>query len=187
MGLNYILFDLETSGSKNVEDDIIEIAAIRVKNNIVEEKFYAKIDFGNEEENYRKYFFTNHIHKLDILEKNNFFPLQEVMKNFQIFCKKNPVMVAHNAKSFDIRFLKNACHKTRTPIFFNQAIDTYQVAKKIMPDHEKKFKLRSLLKHYGDPIHLLKSHNATHDLVGLLSLFTHLSRQCDINKFIFEC
>ncbi len=141
-----VAFDLETTGLSPVNDEIIEIGAVKFcfqkvagKMEIVEKGTFqslVKPDRHIPEEASR----INHI--TDDMVQNA--PLaKEVLPNFLRFCGQSSMLVAHNGHSFDAPFLREACrraglHPPRLPV-----LDSLKIARNLMRENGS-FKLSDL-------------------------------------------
>ncbi len=121
---DYVVIDLETTGLKPSECEIIEIGAVKV--------------IGNKQETFQSLVkptypisraITNLTHITNEMVKDA--PsIDEVLPRFLDFLGDN-IIVAHNA-SFDLSFLSAACEKQSMP-FNNKYIDTLSWARRCYP------------------------------------------------------
>lgn len=124
---NYVVFDLETTGLSPTADEIIELSAIKVKNQKAVQTFstLAKpsrpIPPGATA--------INGITDKMVAHSPS---VSEVVKNFLDFAG-NEVLVGHNIHSFDLNFLCNAVWKYWNREVTNDYIDTLFMARKCLP------------------------------------------------------
>ncbi len=98
--INFVVVDLETTGFCSQKDCIIEVAAVRIKNNKIKDHYQSLI-------------YTDHIpyhatrvHGIDTQMVENAPSLNTVRNDFREFTQ-GYVLVGHNIKSFDMPFLCN--------------------------------------------------------------------------------
>lgn len=121
---NYIVIDIETTGLSHLSDNIIEIAAIKVKDGNPIEEFQSliKCEFCIPEQVTQLTGITN-----EDLEKDGR-GVREVLIDFIQFISDQP-LVCHNM-SFDINFIQATCKKNNIKIPKNKCIDTLVLAKR---------------------------------------------------------
>lgn len=132
--------DIETTGTDSQYDKITEIAAVKIVNGVITERFQTLVN--------PEVTIPERIVELtgidDELVKDS--PtIDMVYPDFFKFIE-NTVFVAHNAE-FDFRFLKNA-GKTLGYIMNNKVVDTLYLSRKILPSL-KNHKLNTVCDHYG--------------------------------------
>ncbi len=149
----YIVFDVETTGLSAMYHHIIELAAVKVKNGEIIDKFEA---------------FANPHHPLsqttieltgitDDMVKNA--PeIEEVLKDFKAFMGDH-TLVAHNA-SFDMGFLNIGLERMGDERASNPVIDTLELGRFLYPDM-KNHRLNTLCKVFN--IDLTQHHRAIYD------------------------
>jgi DNA polymerase-3 subunit alpha (Gram-positive type) len=140
MGVEYVIVDLETTGLSPREHSITEIAAVRVKNNYIVDKFQTLVNPGTT----IPPFITGLTGITDEMVKDAP-PLQEALKNFLQFLG-NDVLVAHNAQ-FDVGFLQHHARQNLGVEISNQSICTKKLASTLIPELRSR-KLSSLCKHF---------------------------------------
>ncbi|QDP40211.1 PolC-type DNA polymerase III [Radiobacillus deserti] len=149
----YVVFDVETTGLSAVYDTIIELAAVKVHNGEIIDRFES---------------FANPHHPLsqttidltgitDDMVKDA--PeVEEVLKDFHEWMGDG-ILVAHNA-SFDMGFLNAGFKKIDIPEAPNPVIDTLELARFLFPNL-KNHRLNTLCKHLD--IELTQHHRAIYD------------------------
>ncbi|MRX70629.1 PolC-type DNA polymerase III [Bacillus lacus] len=150
----YIVFDVETTGLSAVYDTIIELAAVKIKDGEIVDRFES---------------FANPHHPLSATTIDltgitddmvrNAPEVEEVLRRFKEWIG-NDILVAHNA-SFDMGFL-NAGYKKllKAPKAGNPVIDTLELARLLYPDL-KNHRLNTLCKRFD--IDLTQHHRAIYD------------------------
>lgn len=166
----YVVFDLETTGLDPKDgNSIIEIGAVRVKNNQIIDRFDELIDPGVElsEEITRITSITNDMLKGKDNEEN-------VVKRF-IEWASDDILVAHNAK-FDLSFMYMAYLKYSLGRFNFNVIDTLGLSRFLEPS-ERYHNLTILMERYKITWDESKHHRADYDSEGTsLILYEMLKR-----------
>lgn len=149
----YVVFDIETTGLSAVYNKIIELAAVKVKNGEIIDRFES---FADPHEP-----LTETIIELtgitDEMLKGQ--PeIEDVLKNFYEFCG-DAILVAHNA-SFDIGFLNVGYKKIGLGDVKNPVIDTLELARFLYPEL-KNHRLNTLCEKFN--IELVSHHRAIYD------------------------
>lgn len=171
----FVVFDLETTGLDPKDgNSIIEIGAVRVKNNQIIDRFDELIDPGMElsEEITKITSITNDMLVGKDTEEN-------VMKRF-IEWAQDDILVAHNAK-FDLSFVDMACFKYNLGRFNFNVIDTLGLSRFLEPA-ERYHNLTVLMERYQIDWDESKHHRADYDSEGTsLILFEMLKMLKDKN------
>ena len=137
--MEFLSFDLETTGTLAYVDRIVEIAAVRFKGGKVIDQFQALIDPGIEIPLEASK--INGITDEMVRGKPS---IQEVLGPFADFCGAG-VLTAHNA-SFDFQFLRTAIEKHKALAPRGPVLDTYALAKKTLPGMSN-YKLSTLVRY----------------------------------------
>ncbi len=138
--MDFIALDLETTGTLPYVDRIVEVAAVLFKDQKVTDKFQTLVD--------PKVKISLEVSRINGItnEMLKFQPLiQNVLPDLASFCGNYPI-VAHNA-SFDFQFLRSSIEKYKTQAPSGSVLDTYQLAKKILPGMPN-YKLGSLVQYF---------------------------------------
>ncbi|MFP7699678.1 3'-5' exonuclease [Candidatus Phytoplasma pyri] len=119
----YVIFDLETTGLNSEYDRIIEIAGVKIKNNVVIEEFSSLVNPQRVISS--KIEAITHIKNADVQGQ----PLiSEILPRFLEFCHDS-ILVAHNAR-FDYSFIKANYYRCyQKPLTDMPYIDTLNLAK----------------------------------------------------------
>ncbi len=157
--LEFVIFDLETTGLKPETEQIIEIAASKVKNGKIIEIFHRFINL------YRKDRLEPFIVELTsitegLLEQKGE-RVDNVMDDFLEFID-GAVLVAQNAK-FDIGFLVNYYLNQNHQIFSPFYLDTINLAKNLRPN-ETSYKLSLLTEMFVIEYDANAHHRADYDV-----------------------
>ena len=134
----YVVFDVETTGLDVDEDEVIEIAAIKVVGGSVAERFHVYVNSGKH--------VPEKISDLtgitDDLLKGQGVELETAIGDFVSFVGDS-VVIAHNV-AFDSGFIQASCEECDLDDFDNECIDTVELAKKKLP-HAPNYRLKTVL------------------------------------------
>lgn len=138
---DYVVFDLETTGFDAINDEIIEIGALKYRNNALVEEFSVlvkpKVNIPE--------VITNITGINDEMVKDSK-SIEEVLPKFLEFIE-DLTLVAHNSK-FDISFIEEKIKQLNLPLLENTNIDTVWLAREYIPDTVDA-KLETLKKHFN--------------------------------------
>lgn len=168
----YTLIDIETTGLSSEWDEIIEIAAIKIENNKIVNKFSSLVK--------PKYEIDEFITELTGItndELKNANEIYEVLPSFKEFISSS-VLVGHNV-NFDINFLYDAFSRNMEYELNNDYIDTLRIARKVLPTLEH-HRLDDLIAYYSIPEREL--HRALGDCEKTYKVYSYLKRDA-LNKF----
>ncbi|NLC42948.1 MAG: PolC-type DNA polymerase III [Clostridiales bacterium] len=167
---SYVVLDIETTGLDSVNNEIIEIGAVKIKDRKVIDSFQS---FVRPERAV-----PGNITELTGITQDmvvNAPSIEKVLPDFLTFCN-NAVLVAHNAP-FDLGFLreKGRC----LDLTFNQPVlDTLSLSRELL-GNLKRFKLNVVAEYLG--IQLKNHHRANDDAEAtagiMLKLFEMLEEQ----------
>ncbi len=156
----YVVFDLETTGFSAIQDKIIEIGAVKVKQGEIIDRFST---FVNPQRP-----IPYEITKLTSIQDEMVISaptIEEVIPEFLAFID-GAVLVAHNA-NFDVKFLAQQCRFLDIyPEFVS--VDTVALARVLLPNLSK-FKLNSVAKALN--ISLENHHRAVDDAEATAEIF----------------
>ena len=163
----YVVFDVETTGFSNVYDTIIELAAVKMKNGQIIERFER---FSNPHRPLTaKIIELTHITDDMLVGQPE---IEEVARDFHEFIGDS-IVVAHNA-AFDLGFLYVAYQKAGIEGVEHPAIDTVELSRLVNPGM-KSHGLKNLTKRYN--IELSQHHRAIYDTEATAELLLHLLKQ----------
>lgn len=153
----YVVFDIETTGLSVVNNKIIEIAGVKMREGKEIDRF-AKFVNPHERIPYNIQQLTNITDEMvkDAPE------LEPVMREFVEFVGDS-VLVAHNAR-FDIGFIQAACKRIGLPELTNPVLDTLELARLLHPSM-KNHRLNTLADKYK--VSLENHHRAIDDSIAL--------------------
>ena len=142
-----VVFDLETTGLSPKTDEILEIGAYKIIDEVVKDKFHSYIRPKKE----IPYFITeiNGITNEMVADEE---PIEVILPEFYNFCK-NSILLGHNIKAFDFKFLLNKgidCGLDFSESGTRLGIDTLVLAREYLkkPYDIKNHKLETLVKHF---------------------------------------
>ena len=163
--MNYVVFDLETTGLNPKYEKIIELGAAKVRNGKVEDTFSTFINPG-------KSLPPRIIELTGICDGDvQAAPyIDEVLDDFLAFVGED-VLLGHNLL-FDYSFVKKAAVNQKKT-FEKKGIDTLRIARRFLNDLESR-KLGFLCAHYQ--IHL-DAHRALNDAMATHELYQILARE----------
>lgn len=161
---SYIAFDVETTGLNPMENEIIEIGALKVRDGKVAERFMEFIHPTAP--------ISAAITNLTGITNEMVAgarPRCEVVSDFLDFCEDD-ILIGHNV-SFDYSFMKCSAAADGLP-FEKLGIDTLKIAKKVHSDLDSK-SLDSLCAYYN--IENRAAHRAYHDALATAKLYQTLA------------
>lgn len=163
---DYVAVDLETTGLEPKEDKIIEIGALKVVGGRVEGIYETFVN------PYRK--LTEQVRSLTGIkdgEVENAPGIEEILEKFLAFAGDLPLLGHHVI--FDYSFLKRAAVNQGFP-FERMGIDTLKLARKFMPEEEKK-NLGNACAYFG--IRQENRHRALEDAKAAHRLYEEMYRR----------
>lgn len=124
---DYIVFDIETTGLDSSYDEVIEIGAIKVKNNKIVSKFNSLVKPKNEIDEYITELtgITNGMVK-------NAPTIEEILPDFMNYIG-NDILIGHNV-NFDINFIYDNLYRNKFDVLINDFIDTMRISRKLLPE-----------------------------------------------------
>ena len=124
---DYIIFDIETTGLDSSYDEIIEIGAIKVKNNKIVSKFNSLVKPKNEIDEYITELtgITNEMVK-------DAPTIEEILPDFMNYIG-NDILIGHNV-NFDINFIYDNLYRNKFDVLTNAFIDTMRISRKLLPE-----------------------------------------------------
>ena len=162
---SYIVVDVETTGLSAKKDEIIEIGAIKVKNESVAGNFHALIRIPEPLPASTQT--LTGLTDADLDREGR--PICEVMRELLFFLESLPI-VSHNVE-FDLAFLCTACERCGLSSPTNRGIDTLRLAKRQIPD-VMNYKLETLLEYFEIPMCVM--HRSEGDCKATKALFVRL-------------
>lgn len=124
---DYVVFDLETTGVNAIEDEIIEISAIKVKDGAVADTFSTLVNPGRKIP--AQATAVNGITDEMVRDAPK---IGQALSDFLEFAGKE-VLVGHNIHTFDLNFICNGAAKHLGKTVDNDYIDTLFMARSCLP------------------------------------------------------
>ncbi len=158
----FVVFDIETTGLSILDDEIIEISAIKIQGQQTIDRFdtfvkptQALSAFTTE---------LTSITDADVAEAPS---LASVLTDFQTFAEGS-ILVAHNA-SFDVDFIEAAMRKVDVFKSSYPKMDTLHMARQLYGQKLKRFNLKAVAKHFN--VELTQHHRAEADTFATAEIF----------------
>ncbi|SFV74487.1 DNA polymerase III epsilon subunit [hydrothermal vent metagenome] len=166
----FCIVDIETNGSKIERHQIIEIAAIKVKNGKIIDRFESLVQCE------RINPIIVDLTGITIEDTKDAPPLQEVLYQFHQFLG-DAIFVAHDVK-FDYTFISSSFEKVGLPPMLNRSLCSLALAERTIVSY------RYSLSYLSKTLHL--NPNATHhramsDVMTTYELFLLSLKNCDKN------
>jgi DNA polymerase-3 subunit alpha (Gram-positive type) len=161
-----VVFDIETTGCNPVNDNIIEIGAVKIEHDVIVDEWNELID--------PKIAIPENITALtgittDMVKGRP--AIEDLLKDFIEFCDGYTIM-GHNI-IFDYSFIK-AKAIAQGYTFEKYAIDTLKISRKLLSDIPSR-KLGDLCEYYN--IDLTNAHRAQHDAKATYEVYTHMKNE----------
>lgn len=164
MDHSFVVYDFETTGIDPINDEIIEIGALKIENGVYTQVFTALVN--------PKRHIPEGATKVNRISDDmvaNCFYIEQVVQDFFLFCK-NCQMVGYNNISFDSQFLINAAKRVGID-FNNTQIDAFVLAKQKLKGLHN-YKLSSVAKELS--VNLIDAHRALNDVLATAEVFLKL-------------
>lgn len=162
---DYIMLDIETTGFSPQNDEIIEIAAIKVRNDIIIDEFQVLINPNVKIPSN----ITNLTGITNEMIQEEGINYKTALSFFYDFID-NDILVAHNA-NFDINFLYDKFEFYIDSQLTNDFIDTMEISRKLLPDLPT-HKLSTLAKYFN--IDYTNAHRGLNDVKITFELYNIL-------------
>lgn len=161
---NYVVFDLETTGTSVSYDEVIEISAIKVHNHKAVAEFTSLVNPGRGIP-----YGASQVNGItdDMVKDSPVF--ETVLKDFLDFVD-DYVLVGHNIHTFDMKFIYRDCKRYFDKEPDNDYVDTLKLARICLPQLQH-HKLTDIANHYK--ISTSGAHRALND--------------CRMNQAVYEC
>lgn len=138
---DYVVFDLETTGTSSVNDAVIEISAVKVVGGIVVDEFSTLVNPERPIPYYASK--VNNIYD-DMVENAPLF--KKALKDFDTFIG-DMILAGHNVHTFDMRFIWRDAEKYWGKTISNDYIDTLVLSRQCLPQLSS-YKLTDLAAYY---------------------------------------
>lgn len=183
---DYTIIDIETTGLDPVYNEIIEISALKIRNNEIVDKYDTlvkprqaflvdddAIDFCVEDGEKVQYIdeFISELTGITNAMLGKAPDISEVLPSFNEFIGKD-ILIGHNI-NFDINFLyDNYIGYLQTPLT-NNFIDTLRIARKVLPELEH-HRLDDLIEYFYKETR--NEHRALNDCILTNKIYNELSK-----------
>ena len=153
------VLDLETTGFKPENSEIVEIFILKVKDNKIIDEFYSMFKPNGRITN-------SHIHGITDRKVRNSPTIKEASDEIINFLG-NSTLVGHNLDNFDLKFLNYHLSKTLD----NKTLDTLKISRKVLGDKVENHKLDTLANYFGvNP----PTHQARDDVMATFEIYKKL-------------
>lgn len=152
----YVVIDTETTGLNPRYDNLLEIAAIKIDDGKIIDKFNCLI--SQDDDNSIPEYITNLTGISNSLIKSEGVPKTQAIKDFSDFVSDS-VVVGYNT-SFDINFIYDLQKEINNTDFSNNYIDVMRFARRIVPEL-KHHRLSDMLKYFA--IEEIQEHRSLSD------------------------
>ncbi len=160
---DYTVVDIETTGLSPKNNEIIEISALKIRDNKVAEEFSTLV---KPEQSVNS--FINNLTGISDEMLENAPKIDKVLPEFIAFAGDD-VLLGHNVK-FDMGFLNANCLRILNTRLPNKSLDTCKIAKMICP--LKNHKLKTIAKFYN--ISTAGHHRALNDCYITYEIYNKL-------------
>lgn len=159
---DYTVVDIETTGLDREYDEIIEISAIKYRNDSETERFskFCRPFIPLSDEVIKLTGITDELLK----EKGQ--PIKDVILDFYNFVGDD-TLIGHNIVNFDLKFLNRVLNEHCGRYFHNDYLDTLSLSRNVFP-HMKNYKLITLCEEFELPP---PSHRGLDDCIATAALY----------------
>ena len=168
MEQTYVVFDIETTGLSVIEDEIIEISAIKIKAQQTIDRFDTFIKAKAPLKT-----FTKELTSITDQDLKDAPLLENALSEFKTFIG-DAILVAHNA-FFDVDFLTHHLESVGFNDLHFSVIDTLQIARQIYGHKLKRFNLKAVSKFFN--VELTQHHRAEADTFATSEVFKSMLAQ----------
>ncbi|MGI6608567.1 MAG: exonuclease domain-containing protein [Erysipelotrichaceae bacterium] len=174
----YTIFDVETTGLDTFFDEIIEIGAIKVKNNKIVSKYQSLVKPNREIDE-----FITDLTGISNEMVKNAPTIEKILPKLLEFIG-NDILIGHNV-NFDINFVYDNLYRKGLVVLKNDFIDTMRIARKLLPELSH-HRLIDLAEYFS--INAFGNHRAIKDCEILFYIYENLKvlaleRYGDIDSF----
>lgn len=164
---DYTIFDLETTGTSVIRDDIIEISALRVRGGKVTDTYSTLVNPGRPIP-----YYATAVNGITDEMVSDAPALDDALSAFLEFAG-NDVLVGHNIQSFDLNFIYDAAMSLFGVVVDNDFIDTLHMSRSCLPQL-RHHKLVDIAAHF----HITSegAHRALNDCVMNQKCFEELAK-----------
>lgn len=124
---DYVVFDLETTGTSINRDRIIEISALRVRNGEVVDEFSTLINPGCPIP-----YYASQVNNITDEMVEGAPGIEEILPEFLSFVG-NDVLLGQNIQRFDLKYIYRDCEENGLPVPNNDFVDTLPISRVCLP------------------------------------------------------
>ncbi len=155
----YVVIDIETTGFDYTEDLIVQIAAVKVKDGEIIEKFQG---FNN------KAYLSMYLEENSPITQEDIdsgVDIEELLRGFILFIDDN-TLIGHNL-GFDLSFLRTNMHRYELGDLTNSFTDTMLIGKYYANKDWRHHRVEDYIAHYKDQVGVLNlaQHSAENDVL----------------------
>lgn len=163
---DYTLLDIETTGLSYYNNEIIELSAIKVRDDKIINEFSMLVKPDGSISA-----FITHLTGISEDMVKNAPHIKDVLHKFLEFLSDD-IIIGHNVK-FDINFIQANLSKYLNIELKNEHVDTMRLARRYckLPSH----KLKSLAKHYN--VNIEGHHRALNDCIITYEIYKHIKNE----------
>lgn len=169
---NYCVIDIETTGLSSSNNEIIELCALRIRNNILTDSFTTLVKPNS--------YINSFISKLTGItnQMTKSAPtIEDILIKYLEFIG-NDIVIGHNV-TFDIGFINDKSLKCYNKSFSNNYIDTCKMSKKICPI--ERHKLNCVAEYYN--IDASGHHRAKQDCIMTYKIYDAMKNEILCQNF----
>ncbi|WP_034450131.1 3'-5' exonuclease [Butyrivibrio sp. AE2032] len=166
----YVLFDLETTGLSSEKDAIIEISALKVSDGKVIDEFSTLVNPV-----IHIPYMASSINGITDDMVQNAPDIEQALTDFISFIGNN-VLVGHNLRNFDLKFIQRDCMDLFGKTLPNDYVDTLILSRRYLPDLSS-HSLEALAYHYG--ISYEGAHRALADCHITKQVYDNLAKEIE--------
>lgn len=152
---DYVVLDLETTGLNPVRNEIIEVAAVKVRSGQITDSFSSLVKPERRIDS-----FITGLTGISNDMVADAPPIRDVLSAFLRFVE-GEIVVGHNV-NFDIGFLHENCRRLFGCGFSNDYVDTLRLSRKLFPE-QRHHRLCDLEQRFG--LHNERAHRALSDVM----------------------
>lgn len=167
---NYCIIDIETTGLSTDWDSIIEVAALKFRNNILVDKFSSLL-----KPNSSLLYLDDFIIELTGITPEMLSHAPDtltVLKDFRTFIE-NDILIGHNI-NFDINFLYDKCDANQLETLSNDFVDTMRLSRRIHPEFSH-HRLSDIANYYS--VDYSRAHRAFSDVEITAKCFSFMKQE----------
>ena len=172
---DYVLFDLETTGLDTVNDQIVEISALKVAGGKIVDEYSTLVNPG-----IHIPYQASCINGItDDMVKDS--PtVEEAIRGFKLFAG-DEVLIGHNIIRFDMAFITRDVRTYLGKNMDNELVDTVILSRRLLPELDR-HSLEALAAHYN--VSYEGAHRALADCYINMKVYEHLCEELSIGDKI---